>query len=322
MRYAAVVFDWNDLRLFLQVARAGSTLAAARALGVNQTTVARRIATLEHGLGLALFERGPRGYELTADGAGLLLQAEAVEAATLRLEAEAGRRARDLAGSIRVTATHPIMRHLIGPLIGSYRRINPEVTFEILTAARHLSLEDGEADVAFRSAKALTGDTLVATRLPDITATLYCSDAYRERHGAPGSPAEIAGHPVLVYAGTPGMERFAAWLLALSSPARIAGSANTPEDMVGTLLSGMGVSVLPCFLGDATPGLGRCFEPPPDLDRAWWAVASHEAYGRPRVRSFMAFAAEHIRLEGAGVRRPGRDNGRQSMPATASSDRR
>ncbi|MGV8840525.1 MAG: LysR family transcriptional regulator [Bauldia sp.] len=298
------MFDWDDLRLFLAVARAGSTLAAARALGVNQTTVARRIAALEHGLGLALFERGPRGYGLTTHGTRLVANAEAVEGAAARLEAEAGRLARDLSGSIKVTATHPIMRYLIGPVIGAYRSINPEVTFEILTAARHLSLEAGEADVAFRSAKSLTGDTLVATRLPDITATLYCADAYRERHGAPADPGEIGGHAVLIYAGTPGMELFTNWLLARSSPQRIAGSANAPEDMAGTILAGLGVSVLPCFLGDATPGLKRCFDPVQELDRAWWAVASHEAYGRPRVRSFMAFGAEHIRLRGVGVRRP------------------
>jgi DNA-binding transcriptional LysR family regulator len=299
------MYNWNDLRLFLGVAREKSTLAAARALGVNQTTVARRIAALEHGLGLVLFERGSRGYALTRQGTALVQHAEAVEAATLRLQSEATRLARDLSGAIKVTATHPIMRHLIGPVISAYRAIHPGVTFEILSSARHLSLEGGESDVAFRSAKALTGDTLVATRLPDIMATLYCSENYFGRRGAPVEPAEIASHDVLVYAGTPGMEMLTAWLVAHASPARIVGSASAPEDMVGAILAGTGVSLLPCFLGDATPGLRRCFAPLRELDRAWWAVTSHEAHQRPRVRSFMAFAAERIRLEGVGVRRAG-----------------
>lgn len=297
------VFDWSDLRLFLGVARRGSTLAAARELGVNQTTVARRLAALEQGLGVTLFERSPRGYALSAHGAALVSRAEAVEAATLSLRAEAARLARDLSGAIKVTATHPIMRHLVGPAIGAYRAVHPEVTFEILSAARHLNLEEGEADIAFRSARALTGDTLVATRLPDVMATLYCADAYFERLAGPLRADDIRDHDVLLYAGTPGMELFSDWLTAHATPARIAGTASAPEDMAGLLLSGLGVSLLPCFLGDATPGLRRCFEPPRELDRAWWTVASQDAYAQPRVRSFMAFAAEHLRLEAAGVRR-------------------
>lgn len=296
------MYDWNDLRLFLGVAREKSTLAAARQLGVNQTTVARRLAELEQGLGVVLFDRGPRGYLLTPHGEALVRHAEAVEAATERLETEAARLARDLTGSIRVTATHPIMRHLVGPVIAAYRAVHPEVTFEILSAARHLDLAAGEADVAFRSAKSLTGDTLVATRLPDITATAYGSDTYVARSGAPASPTDLSSHDVLVYAGTPGMELFTTWLRDRVPPERIVGSASAPEDMVGALLSGMGISVLPSFLGDVTPGLRRCFDPPPELDRAWWAVTSRDAHGVPRVRSFMAFAAEHIRLEGNGVR--------------------
>ena len=296
------MYDWNDLRLFLGVAREKSTLAAARQLGVNQTTVARRLAELEQGLGVVLFDRGPRGYLLTPHGEALVRHAEVVEAATERLETEAARLARDLTGSIRVTATHPIMRHLVGPVIAAYRAVHPEVTFEILSAARHLDLAAGEADVAFRSAKSLTGDTLVATRLPDITATAYGSDTYVACRGAPASPTDLSSHDVLVYAGTPGMELFTTWLRDRVPPERIVGSASAPEDMVGALLSGMGISVLPCFLGDATPGLRRCFDPPPELDRAWWAVTSRDAHGVPRVRSFMAFAAEHIRLEGNGVR--------------------
>ena len=131
----------------------------------------------------------------------------------------------------------------------------------------------------------------------------YCSDAYFELHGAPRTPGEIAAHDVLVYAGTPGMELLTNWLVEHAARERIAGSANAPEDMVGSLLSNMGISALPCFLGDATPGLRRCFEPPRELDRSWWAVTSAEIHYITRVRSFMAFAAERLRLEAKGVRR-------------------
>jgi DNA-binding transcriptional LysR family regulator len=297
------MYQWDDLRVFLAVARERSTLAAARRLGINQTTVARRIAALEHGLGVTLFERDPRGYVLTLHGRALVADAETVEAASLRLQAAATRLARDLAGAIRITATHPIMRYLVGPVVSAYREIHPEVTFEILSSAKHLSLEAGEADVAFRSAKSLSGDTLIATRLPDIVASVYCSEAYLKRHGAPLDADDLASHDVIVYAGTPGMELLTNFLSKHASGDRIVGSASAPEDMVGSLLSNVGVSVLPCFLGDATPGLHQCFDPPRELDRSWWVVTSAELHATPRVRSFMAFAAERIRLEATGVRR-------------------
>lgn len=108
------MFDWDDLRLFLGVAREGSTPGAAQKLGINQTTVARRLAALEHGRGVTLFERSSRGYMLTSHGRAPVARVEAVEAATLNLQAEAARPARDLSGAIQVTATHPIMTHLSG----------------------------------------------------------------------------------------------------------------------------------------------------------------------------------------------------------------
>jgi DNA-binding transcriptional LysR family regulator len=299
------MFDWDDLRLFLGAAREGSTLRAAQKLGVNQTTVARRLGALEHGLGVTLFERSPRGYRLTIQGEALVPRAEAVEAATLSLQAEAARLLRDVSCAIRVTATHPIMTHLVGPVIRAYRTSHPEVTFEVLSTTRHLNLDEGEADIAFRSARSLTGDTLIATRLPDIMWTFYCAENYRGCGAGPTGADDLADHDVLVYTGTPVMGFYTDWFRSQTRPLRIAGTANSPEDMVGLILSGLGVSFLPCFLGDATPGLRRCFAPPPEFDRPWWLVASRAAYEQPYVRTFMAFAAERLRLEAAGVRRSG-----------------
>ena len=98
------MFDWNDLKFFLAVARDGSTLAAGRALRVSQTTVARRIAALEEALNLVLFEKRQAGYALTQAGTELLAQAEAVEAATLRFDSAADASTRDASGTVRLTA--------------------------------------------------------------------------------------------------------------------------------------------------------------------------------------------------------------------------
>ena len=305
-QYVSSMYDWSDLRIFLAVARAGSTLAASRALSLNQTTVSRRIQALEHGLGLTLFDRDTRGYALTPQGRALLSRAEAVEAATTDLETEALRLTRDLTGVIRVTAAESIMTHVVSPLITAYRRLHPEVRFDNLSSETRLSLEKGEADVAFRAGGEMTGDTLVHQRLPDICWSAYCSKAYIAANGAPACMEDLRHHSIVAYGAAPGMQKFSIWFMSFVAGEQVVATCNSIPNMSGVLRSGMGVGLLACFDGDATPGLVRCFPPPPEMDSPWWLVASHEAYQQPRVRSFMAFAAEQIRHDRRGMR-GGRD---------------
>jgi DNA-binding transcriptional LysR family regulator len=289
------MYDWGDLRIFLAVAREGSTLAAARVLNVNQTTVSRRVQALEHGLGLRLFERDTRGYALTPQGAALVARAEVVEAAARDVALEAGRLTRDLSGVIRVTAAEGMLTHIVSPLITAYRAAHPEVRFENLSAEHRLSLERGEADLAFRAGAGPVGDTLIGQRLPDIPFAVYCSEGYAAAHGCPGSLAELAGHAVVAYSGPPSMQPFSMLFMAHVRPDQVVATCNTVPNMTGVLRTGLGVGVLDVFDGDATPGLVQCFPPPPEMANPWWVVAAPDAYQQPRVRSFMAFAASRIR---------------------------
>jgi DNA-binding transcriptional LysR family regulator len=289
------MFDWNDLRIFLAVAREGSTLSAARVLGVNQTTVSRRVQVLEHGLGLTLFQRDTRGYALTAQGAALVARAEAVEAAAQEVALEAERLMRDLTGVIRVTAPEAIMTHVVSPIITAYRAQHPEVRFEYLSAEHRLNLEKGEADVAFRATEHLTGDTLVAQRLPGICWSVYCSESYAAAHGIPPSLAEVCDHAVVAFNGGPAMLPCSLRFMMHVRGDQVVATCNTIPNMAGVLRSGMGVGLMAVFDGNATPGLVQCFAPPPEMDSTWWLVAAPEAHKLPRVRSFMTFAAERIR---------------------------
>ena len=298
------MFDWSDLRIFLAVAREGSTLAAARALGVNQTTVSRRVQVLEHGLGLTLFQRDTRGYALTTQGAALVARAEAVEAAAQEVALEAERLTRDLTGVIRVTAPEAIMEHVVSPIITAYRAQHPEVRFEYLSAEHRLNLEKGEADVAFRAADRLVGDTLIGQRLPDICWSVYCSDSYAAAQGMPRSLAEVKDHSVVAYAGGPAMQPFSIRFMTHVRGEQVVATCNTIPNMAGVLRSGMGVGLLAVFDGEATPGLVQCFPPPPEMDSTWWLVAAPEAHKLPRVRSFMAFAADRIRQDRRFATRP------------------
>lgn len=236
-------------------------------------------------LGLTLFDSDTRGYGLTPQVRALLVRPAAVEVATADLATEALRLARDLTGMIRVTSAESIMTPIVSPLIPQYRRLHPEVRFENLSCETRLNLEKGEADVAFRTGGGVTGDRLVRQRLPDVCWTAYCSESYSAAYGA-----------------APGRQKFSIWFRSFVSGDQVAATCNSIPNMSGVLRSGLGVGLLPCLDGDATPGLIRCFAPPPERDSPWWLVASHESYQQPRVRNFMAFAPERIRHERRGMR--------------------
>lgn len=295
------MYEWSDLRIFLAVAREGSTLAASRVLTMNQTTVSRRIEALEHALGLGLFTRTTRGFALTPQGQALLHKIEAVETAALDVDVEATRLTRDLSGSIRVTAPEAMMTHTISPIMLAYRTLHPEVRFENLSAEHRVSLEKGEADIAFRATNAeLGGDALILVRLPSIMWGVYCSRDYAARNGEPRSMDDLKDHAIVAYSGLVATLHFSRAFMSFVSDAQVATTSNSTLNMAGAVRAGLGVGLLPLLVGGATPGLVLCFPPPVETDSQWWLVASPDAYQQPRVRSFMAFAAEQIRKDKSG----------------------
>ncbi len=296
------MYEWSDLRIFLAVAREGSTLAASRSLCINQTTVSRRIQVLEHGLGLTLFQRDTRGCVLTSQAKELVARAEAVEVAAQDVETEARRLTRDLSGVIRVTAPESIMTHIISPLITVYRENRPEVRFDYLSAEHRLNLEKGEADVAFRATLTPTGDTLIAQRLPDIIWSVYCAESYAARYGKPSGPQDLKDHLTVAYGERLAGRHFSIEFMKHVCVDKVAATCNSIPNMAGALRAGLGVGLLTKFDGDATPGLVECFQTPPEFDDHWWLMVAPEAHQQPRVRDFVTFAAAHILLGTHGLR--------------------
>jgi DNA-binding transcriptional LysR family regulator len=294
------MYEWSDLRIFLAVAREGSTLAASRVLNMNQTTVSRRTLALEHALGLTLFTRTTRGFSLTPQGQALLQKIEAVAAAAADVEVEATRLTRDLSGAIRVTAPEAMMTHLISPIMLAYRTEHPEVRFENLSAEHRISLEKGEADIAFRATSELSGDTLISMRLPNIKWGVYCSEDYVRRDGKPQSMHDLKDHAIVAYSGLVATLHFSIAFMSFVRGEQVATTSNSVPNMAGAVRAGLGVGLMPLMVGRATPGLVLCFPPPVETDSPWWLVASPDAYQQPRVRSFMAFAAERIQQDKSG----------------------
>ncbi|WP_162913929.1 LysR family transcriptional regulator [Taklimakanibacter lacteus] len=288
------MYEWSDLRIFLAVVRAGSTLGAARGLGMNQTTVSRRIQVLEHQLGLALFARRSTGYALTEHGRTLEAAASRMETAALDFECEAERLRRLVSGLIRVTAPETMFTHLLAPIVAAYRQEHPRVQIEQVSSEAHCDLEKGEADIAFRATESPISESLIGQRLPDFGWTLYCSPIYAGKHGMPASPEEIRGHSVIVYEKALGQTARGRWLVTQADPQLIVARSNTVMNMVGLLKASLGVGLLPCIEGD-NAGLLRCFEPRSELGGMWWLLMTPEVQRMPEARRFAEFAVVRLR---------------------------
>ena len=257
------MFDWNDIRHFLAVARTGSTLGAARAVGVNQTTVARRVAALEAELGMKLFEKRQSGYVLTEAGAALRPTAERIELEALAFATQAGATQRRVSGVIRVTTNEGLANALMVPALREFRRLYPEVRVDLVVDERRLDLVRGAADVALRSGSRPTEAGLVGRRLPDLAWAAYCSRDYAERYGCPDSIESLNRHVVISAEGP--IESLPGWVwLSKAAPdADIAARSSSVTNMHSAVKAGLGVTVLPCILADADPALIRCLGPDP-----------------------------------------------------------
>lgn len=288
------MLDWNDLKLFLAVARAGSTLGAARELGLNQTTVSRRIQALEQALGLTLFARRTTGYALTEQGRSFLGVAITVRVAVTDALAEAERLRRLATGVVRVTAPEVVFAHLIAPIVVAYRAERPEVRVEQVSSESHLDLAAGEADIAFRATEQPISEELIVRRLPDFGWTAYCSTAYAARSGMPSGPESLRDHAVVLYDRPLSTTPRGQWMLAMCDETRVVGRCNTVANMRGILRAGMGVGLLPCIEGEAEAGLVRCFEPLPELAGRWYLLMTAELHRIPAVRRFADFAVQRL----------------------------
>ncbi|WP_372781540.1 LysR family transcriptional regulator [Phenylobacterium sp.] len=286
-------FDWNDLKALLAVARGGSTLTAARALGVNQTTVVRRIEALEAAVSLKLMDRTQTGSRLTEAGCELLPDAERIEEAAAAFACRAAAQRRSLAGTIRVTSTEILGSLVITPALADFRRLYPDINVDLILTDRPLDLAAGEADVAIRGGLALPASDLVARKLAAFTVTLYCSRDYAQRRGVPRSAGDLARHALVVGDGHASPLPGVAWVLGQAPGVEPAFRSNTMVSMLNALRMGLGVGPAISLLGDLEPDLVRCFSIP-GMSPGTWVVASPELKDTPRVRAFIDFIVPHF----------------------------
>jgi DNA-binding transcriptional LysR family regulator len=288
------MFDWNDLKAFLAVARGGSTLAASKALGVNQTTVARRIESLEHDLGFKLFERGQTGSRLTEAGTALIGEAELVERAAIRFANQAAGQLRGVAGGLRLTTNELVANTMVIPALLEFRKIHPDVQVDLVITDRALDLENGEADLAIRTTQALAESDLVARKICDHDMALYCSRDYASRRGVPSSTDGLQEHDLIDVTVEMGEMPAATWMMRHSGGKPPITRSNSMGSLVHAVKAGLGIGALPCTIADPDHDLVRCSEIIEEARASSWIVTRRELKDTPRVRAFIDFMAPHL----------------------------
>lgn len=288
------MFDWDDLKIFMAVAHKGSTISAAKSLGVNQSTVQRRLAQLESQLGQKLVERHASGYKLTDLGIELLPFAERVANSAQEFGQRLTELARRQAGIVRLTCPEPIAFRLKeSGFLDRFHAANPDIIVEFVLSDKYVDLVKGDADVALRSGDT-QDDILVGRKIADSLWALYASRQYVEHHGTISSLAELKLHPLIAFEETMGNHRIMTWLKEVAPEACYAARNTSVLGLIYASKASVGIAPLPMPLGDAEPDLVRVFGPVPELTRAWRILVHPDQRNSPRISAFFDFIIKEI----------------------------
>lgn len=278
---------WDDLRVFLAVAREGSISGGARRLNVQHSTVSRRLLQLEKDLGTRLLERKPSGYELTEAGEELKRSASRMELEFLDCEGALGRQDSQLCGDLHVTAINNMASSILMPMFARFSAAHPGIKLHIEVSNKYVSLADRQADIAIRLTNAPL-DTLIGARLTTVASTVYGSRAYLKELRASGQ------HPR--WLGVDCCDFHHNWTQQACPDHDHQFFVDDTLLTVAALEQGLGVAYLPCFMGDSNAKLERYCAPDPSFDLGLWLLYHPDLRRTRRIQTFR----EHMLTEVAG----------------------
>lgn len=252
--------QWSDFRVLLALGRGNSVAGAARILGVNASTVSRRLAALETALGAVLIVRGGREFSFTAEGRAALAAAEAMDAAVTAAEGSVRASRAETEGTVRV-AVVPSLQEFLSPLSELVPAAHPGLTVEFHASRAVVDLARGDADIAIRVNGRLPAD-LVLRHVFDLGLGLYASTGYLEGAGRPASPEDLRRHRLILYTEEFREHPFSAWIAQYATPGTGSTTVDSVEMARRLIGAGEGIGVLYCCHADAQPGLERVLVDP------------------------------------------------------------
>ncbi len=269
--------NWDDMKLFLAVARTGSITGGAKQLGVQHSTVSRRLRSLEEQLGARLLERKKSGYELTVAGENIKQSALRIEREMLGVNEALLGKDTNLVGPLRVTAINNMASSVLMPMFARFSEDNPRVDLHIVVSNMDASLAQREADIAIRLTNTPT-ETLIGKRLLTVASSIYGSHDYIKKIREQNAEPKWIGVNCCIFHKT--------WTKQYCSHQTHNFYSDDTLLTLAAIKENLGVSYLPCFLGDADPKLERYCEPDPQHDLGLWILLHPDLKRTARVLAF------------------------------------
>lgn len=280
--------NWDDLRFFLAVARTGSVSAAAEKLGVNQSTVSRRINGFEAEMNVRLFERLTTGYQLTAEGEEMLRRAMRIEDEAVAIEHEVVGKNIELRGPLRVTVSLTVASYVLMPILKEFNAAHPGIELRLDLSDKLYNLTQREADVALRVTTEPVPDNLIGRELGRIALAVYGEKHYLNKY------LRSSKRQPLRWIGEDTNDPRPPWLHRHTDPLELGMRTNNVLATAAAIQQGLGVGRLPTFVGDALPEIKRFEDTPALPERPLWLLTHPDLRRMNRVRAFNAFLIEKI----------------------------
>jgi DNA-binding transcriptional LysR family regulator len=286
--------DWNDLRFFLELARAGRLIQAAARLRVDHTTVARRISALEAAIGARLFDKSPRGYVLTEAGHQLLAHAEGIEAQSIRAFEQISGQDAQRTGTIRLATPEAFGSYFLSPRLGGFFARYPGIDLELVADNRPLSLSKREADVLVTLNPPDSGRLLVQ-RLTGYTLGLYAAPTYLAAMPPLRTAADLAGHHVVTYIEDLVMVPELRALMQLVQEARAPFRSTSIAAQTSAVAAGLGIGLLHDFAAANRPDLAPVLQGEVGAVRDYWLVIPEDLRHVARIEALAEFLVSACR---------------------------
>lgn len=284
--------NWEDGKLFLAVARAGQMLGAAKALGLNQATLSRRMTALENSLGTKLLTRRTTGCDLTEHGREMLKSLEQAESIFLASQAAMGPESGKISGTVRIGAPDGFGALFLAPRLASLKARHPELSVQLVPVPRSFSLSQREADIAVMIGRPTQG-RLVARKLTDYSLSLYATGDYLHKNGVPRTSENLGRHNLVGYVDdllyAPSLNYVSEFFPNWKSSIEVSTAVGQLEAVKG----GAGIGIIHDYLTINCPDLELVL-PEKQVVRSYWTVFHESQRDLPRIRAVAEFLAETV----------------------------
>ena len=285
------MLSWDDFRYVKAIADTRSLAGAADYLGVNHSTVFRRLAQIEQQLGSRLFERSRAGYSLTTCGEEMVELAGRMGDDIISFERKVTGQNLRPSGELRVTTSDLVLLHLLSEILVGFRRAYPEIVLDVVVSNQRLNLSKRDADVALRAIYQ-NPDPLAGRKIARIAWAVFGPTALA---GEAFDPiVDGRRHQWLAFADHVSIARAMKWLKDRVGEKHIVYKANTMVGLAEAAARGMGMALLPCYVGASVAGLVQLSPPLPELEGELWLITHPDLRNTARVRAFLDFCAAEI----------------------------